>query len=153
MSGELAKLLVKLKLLFNIIISEEFALQLVQFILHMFPCYSDSPYRYFSDCRQKMNKSREFLSRRLECQYGLMDLLMSKGVLLDYQLDNIQELQSNRSEQNDKLIEMLCLQKGCQPYLNFLSALTQTNQSHLAKYITCGEGMVWIILCFTLYCL
>ena len=67
---------------------------------------------------------------------------MSKHVLLDYQLDNIQELQFNRAKQNDKLIEMLCLQKDFQPYSNFLSALTQTTQSHLAKYITCGEGMV-----------
>ena len=60
---------------------------------------------------------------------------MSKGVLLDYQLDNVQELQSNRSKQNDKLIEMLCLQEDIQPYEDFLSALTQTNQSNLAKYI------------------
>ena len=86
------------------------------------------------------------MSRRLECQYGLMDLLMSKRVLLDYQLDNIQELQSNRFKQNDKLIEMLCLQEDIQPYADFLSALTQTNQSHLAKYIICGEGILWIIL-------
>ena len=81
----------------------------------------------------------------MECQYGLMDLLIGKHVLLDYQLDNIQELQTNRGKQNDKLIEMLCLQEYIQPYANFLSALIETNQSHLAKYITCGEGMVSII--------
>ena len=78
----------------------------------------------------------------MECQYGLMDLLMSKHVLLDYQLSKVKELKSNVLEQNDKLIEMLCLQKDLQPYANFLSALIETNQSHLVKYITCGEGMV-----------
>ena len=107
----------------------------------MLACYNGSAYRYFSDYRQKINQSREFLSRRFECQYGLMDLLMSKGVLMDYQMDNVQELRSNRSKQNDKLIEMLCLQEDVQPFDDFLSALTQTNQSHLAKYITCDKGM------------
>ena len=117
----------------------------MQFVLHVFACDNDSPCRYFSDYRQKMNKSREFLSRRLECQYGLIDLLMSKHVLLDYQLSKVKALQSNLLEQNDKLIEMLCLQEDFQPYADFLSALTQTNQSHLAKYNTSDEGMVRII--------
>ena len=105
-------------------------------------CDNDkTQYRYFSDFFRNTYKSREFLSRRLECQYGLMDLLMSKHVLLDYQLSKLKALQSNFIEQNDNLIEMLCLQEDVQPYADFLSALTETSQSHLAKYITHNKGI------------
>ena len=86
------------------------------------------------------------LRTRLECQYGLMDLLMSKGVLLDYQLSKLKALQYNLFEQNDKLIEMLCLQEDAQPYADFLDALTQTNQSHLAKYLIYNEGIAFFVL-------
>ena len=86
------------------------------------------------------------LRTRLECQYGLMDLLMSKRVLLDHQLSKVKELQSNLFEQNDKLIEMLLLQKDFKRYEDFLSALTQTNQSHLANYIIYNEGIAWSFL-------
>jgi hypothetical protein len=93
------------------------------------------------DYQQKLNKSKVVLKTRLECEYGLMDQLMSKRILLDCQLSIVKALQSHLSEQNDKLIEMLCLQEDFQPYADFLSALTQTNQSHLAKYIAYNEDL------------
>ena len=83
----------------------------------------------------------DVLRTKLECQYGLMDLLMSKNVLLDCQLSKVNALQSNVFEQNRKLVEMLCLQENFLPYADFHIALTQTIQSHLANYIASDEGV------------
>ena len=46
---------------------------------------------------------------------------MSKHVLLDYQLSKVKALQSNLFKQNDKLIEMLCLQEDVQPLWRAMS--------------------------------
>ena len=91
-----------------------------------------------------MSKCRRDLTINLECQYGLMDILISRDIFMDEELSSIKALQSDYIKQNDKLIELLCLRKDVMKYEYFLDALMETHQSHLAGCIAANAGEVFV---------
>lgn len=83
-----------------------------------------------------LNDSQNVLGSNLECQYGLMDQPFSRQVLTEFQATEIESVK-NRLAQNAALLKMLREKTDIQP---FVDALRATHQSHLADFITSGEG-------------
>ena len=81
------------------------------------------------------------LSIYLECQYGLLYQIVTHNILSERQLENVVQYKRHRFKQNDQLLHELCQHEELEPYDNFLVALKNTNQEHLAKYIMDNGGI------------
>ena len=84
------------------------------------------------------------LKANIECGHSrlsLIDRLKGRDVLTEEQSNTIEGMKSSRYAQNAALLEMLSEHTDVQRYEEFLDALRDTHQSHLAKYITAEGGM------------
>ena len=82
---------------------------------------------------------KAILRTRLECQYGLLDVLLNQGVISAEEYARIQRPYSSATEQNDAIIEVMAAKQDVTLHEQFLMALSSTNQEHLATYIA-NEG-------------
>ena len=80
-----------------------------------------------------MRKKRDSLVAFLECQFGLMDNLISNDVISHNEAEDINELKG--INQSFKLIDFMIKVSKPTSHKAFQDALIRTYQSHLAKYI------------------
>src|ERR1043165_3369209 len=81
------------------------------------------------------------LRQLLECQYGLLDLLLSADVINKEQVADIKE-STNEFKQNDKLLDILRQMGRLRSNRRFLDALLPTFQGHIASLILCDGGRI-----------
>jgi len=89
--------------------------------------------------RGHVTRNISILRRSLECQYGLLNELVTRKVLSSEQAADIQA-KGTSIQQRDKLLEFmgrLTLEAQRQ---ELWSALKETNQSHLVRYLTTDIG-------------
>ena len=94
-----------------------------------------------ADYKSALLQTKEHLGIYLECQFGLIHEIISFSILDEEQVEIVKECVRNRFKQNDKLLEMLLLQKEFDQFANFLVALKKTNQLHLVRFIIHRGGM------------
>ena len=79
-------------------------------------------------------KSR--LSDLMEPNFGLLDQLLSLGVLTRSQYDDIYTGHQVTKERNDALLDVLTSDEQC---VKFLEALNRTGQHHVVNFVTQTE--------------
>ena len=86
------------------------------------------------------------LRAQLECQYGLLELLVREGALSEQQRAAVARPQHNAFEQNDALLDLL-MQSSVDKRQSrrFLNALRRTHQGHLAALLDIARGNFDII--------
>ena len=84
------------------------------------------------------------LRQLLECQYGLLDLLLSADVINKEQVAEIKE-STNEFKQNDKLLDILRQMGRLRSKQKFLDALLPTFQGHIKSLILCDGGRILIV--------
>ena len=106
----------------------------------------------FVDYLSAFEKTMPVLVVHIECPYGLIDEIVTLDIIPEEKLEDVKECHQNRFKQNDKLLKVLCQQlkvDHCATrvrYDNFLKVLTNTNQGHLAKFIT-NRGGIFNVVC------
>ena len=90
-----------------------------------------------------ITNNRSQLIDILECQYGLLDQLISRDVLNRRQAGQLELMNSNPWKQNEELIQLL-LDEEIIPELlykldHLVSALRVTHQSHIANLLIKDE--------------
>lgn len=90
-----------------------------------------------------MERWRVELEENLECQFGLLTELLSAGMVTKRQ---ISELKASREsyEQNRRLLDIISSLRDQQKVEGLLEALRQTKQEHLAAFLECSEGILFI---------
>ena len=78
------------------------------------------------------------LVRLIELDYGLLDALLSKGILNEIQIADI-EARVNIYEKNNQLLQSF-KDKSDEVCQQFLNALKSTGQHHVANFIQCDGG-------------
>ena len=96
--------------------------------------------KFFLDFHITLAENRPTLRAQLECQYGLVDLLVSKGALSDEQGADITRPEHNAYEQNDKLLDLLLHSVDAKQHQLFIDALRQTHQRYIAALLSPTEG-------------
>ena len=84
------------------------------------------------------------LRQLIECQYGLLDQLLSTDVINKEQVADIKE-STNEFKQNDKLLDILRQMGRLRSNQKFLEALLPTFQEHIASLIICDGGRILIL--------
>src|ERR1043165_4210261 len=84
------------------------------------------------------------LRELIECQYGLLDELLSTGVISQELAAKIRA-KSTEFKQNDKLLDILRSRGPLKNNRKFLEALFKTFQGHIKSYILCGGGRIDIL--------
>ena len=92
-----------------------------------------------SEFQCRLETHRPTLRQHLECGYGLLDELSSRGVLSREQVADIDRPQTSKYEQNDKLLSILhhnadMLQADKLDSL--IASLKLTHQRHIASFFT-----------------
>ena len=83
----------------------------------------------------KRLKSR--LSDIIEPDFGLLDELLTLGVLTDRQYDKVWSGDKPAYEQNDTLLDLLTSDEQCD---KFLTALRRTQQEHVVNFVKENGG-------------
>lgn len=81
----------------------------------------------------------------MECQFGLLDDLYQRKVITDQQCEDIKydsdrKQERPHSNKNMTLIKMMQEVKKLSKFENFLSALRDNDQQHVAAYISHDGG-------------
>ena len=92
-------------------------------------------------------KHKAVMRLTLECQYGLIDELDSRFVLSEEELIDLSIIRKNHGmyRENDELLRIMIQQADVSKHEEFLLALRETNQRHLANYIV-NNGSKFIII-------
>ena len=90
---------------------------------------------------QKIQNLKKSLKDLLEPNYGLLDHLLSLGVLSRSEIADVRS-RILIAKQNACLLDILAL-KTEEHCLNFLAALERTNQMHIVNYIHCNGGRLY----------
>ena len=98
----------------------------------------------FLDFHKKLAEHLPTLRAQLECQYGLVDRLVSKGALSDEQGADIARPEHNAYEQNDKLLDLLLHSVDAKQHQLFINALRGTHQGHLTSLFS-PDGGKWCV--------
>ena len=77
------------------------------------------------------------LANFIEPDFGLLDQLLSLGVLTRRQLAKVRSGDKTVYERNDALLDLLVSEDQCS---KFLKALQRTGQQHVANFITQNGG-------------
>ena len=85
----------------------------------------------------------------LECQYGLIHELDSRFVLSEEELIDLKTIGKNHGmyKENDELLRIMIQQTDVSKQEEFLSALRETNQRHIANYLV-NDGCKFIIILY-----
>ena len=92
-----------------------------------------------SEFQHRLETHRPTLRQHLECAYGLLDELSSRGVLSREQVADIDRPQTSKYEQNDKLLSILHHNADmlhADKLGSFVESLRLTHQGHLASFLT-----------------
>ena len=76
----------------------------------------------------------------IEPRYGLLNHLLSLGVLSDEELEEVHEYKINVNKTVSKLLELLQCKQEVDPFQSFLEALKATSQSHVVNFLLQKEG-------------
>ena len=91
------------------------------------------------DIRRRLVKDRRLLIEFIECEYGLIDELMSLEVFNVRQLTDLKSHHANLHKQNEVLLDLLCdtdiVSEPFQELTDFITALRSTHQHHIATYL------------------
>jgi hypothetical protein len=97
-------------------------------------------------CELEIEHVHSLLRSNLECQYGLLDELVTREVLTAEQVVGITEPQHNAIEQNNKLLSLMSQKPQANNLEAFVQALGATYQGHLISlasyYITKDQSAV-----------
>lgn len=89
----------------------------------------------FVDYISRLNKHRAYLQSTIKCiKSGLLDELLSRGVLSSAKVHKIKSFKHNET-QSRHLVKMMSSVTNYNQHEEFLVSLWTTNQSHLASYI------------------
>ena len=85
----------------------------------------------------KLEKKRPTLIKKIDMESGLTDLLWSRGAITEIHRDHIRSYRTDR----EKIGEMMniLIRRSYEDLNTFVNCLLETNQSHIANYIT-GDG-------------
>ena len=94
---------------------------------------------------ERLRTHRAALRSMLECQYGLVDELLTRGLLTDEQSAALSLQNLTTYKQSEQLIEVICdsnsLPQPVNKMAHFAEALRKTNQGHIVKYIDANGGV------------
>ena len=77
------------------------------------------------------------MSDIIEPDFGLLDQLLSLGVLTNRQYDKVRSGDKTAYEQNDALLDLLTSDEQCD---KFMTALQRTQQQHVVNFIKENGG-------------
>jgi len=97
-----------------------------------------------------ITKHKALLRSMLECEYGQLDELESRGVLTDEQLD-LMKHKRETYKKNDILLREISKETDVLKLNEFLSALEDTHQSHLVTYIVNNGSKIIIMIRIVFY--
>ena len=100
----------------------------------------------FTDFKDRIGKHRNKLIEFMEIRFGLLQELLSLGILSREDYDEI-SCEKNVIMKKRKLVELILDKKDVKHLADFRIALERTGQQHVLNYLDWDGGEIFIIFC------